>query len=52
MPRAVTYGPRDVRFEERDDPSIIERTDAINRGVAGIPCNRKLFGADHKEHQL
>ena len=22
-----------------------------NQGVAGFPCSRKIFGADHKEHQ-
>jgi threonine dehydrogenase-like Zn-dependent dehydrogenase len=27
----VLYGPRDVRFEERDIPTIIEPTDAIIR---------------------
>ena len=28
---AVLYGPRDVRFEERELPKIIEPTDAIIR---------------------
>jgi hypothetical protein len=31
MRGAVLYGPRDVRFEERDEPTIIEPTDAITR---------------------
>ena len=31
MRGAIIYGPRDIRFEERDDPKIIEPTDAIIR---------------------
>lgn len=31
MRGTVMYGPRDVRFEERPDPQIIEPTDAIFR---------------------
>jgi threonine dehydrogenase-like Zn-dependent dehydrogenase len=31
MRGTVLYGPRDVRFEERPDPSIIRPTDAIVR---------------------
>ena len=31
MRGAVIYGPRDVHFEERPDPTIIEPTDAIIR---------------------
>lgn len=29
MRRAVLYGPRDLRFEERDIPRIIKPTDGI-----------------------
>ena len=29
MKGTILYGPRDVRFEERDDPKIIKPTDAI-----------------------
>jgi hypothetical protein len=29
MRGAVLYGPRDVRFEERRTPAIIQPTDAI-----------------------
>jgi hypothetical protein len=29
MRGTMLYGPRDVRFEERPDPTIIEPTDAI-----------------------
>jgi len=31
MRGAILYGPRDVRFEERDVPKIIKPTDAIIR---------------------
>ena len=31
MRGTVLYGPGDVRFEEREDPKIIEPTDAIIR---------------------
>src|SRR5688572_16309835 len=31
MQGAVLYGPRDVRFEERPEPAIVEPTDAILR---------------------
>ena len=31
MRGAVLYGPRDVRFEERAAPTIVEPTDAIIR---------------------
>src|SRR5207244_1830932 len=31
MQGAVLYGPRDVRFEERDDPKIRKPTDAVSR---------------------
>ena len=31
MRGAVLYAPRDVRFEERGTPSIVEPTDAVIR---------------------
>jgi threonine dehydrogenase-like Zn-dependent dehydrogenase len=31
MRGAVLYGPRDVRFEERPVPTIVEPTDALIR---------------------
>ena len=37
MRGAVLYGPRDVRFEERDVPRIIKLTDAIIRIAAPAP---------------
>ncbi len=35
----VLYGPRDVRFEEREVPAIIKPTDAIIRISARSRCN-------------
>jgi hypothetical protein len=34
MRGAILYGPRDVRFEERRDSTIVEPTDAVVRLVA------------------
>lgn len=31
MKGAVLYGPKDIRFEDCDDPRIIEPTDAVLR---------------------
>jgi threonine dehydrogenase-like Zn-dependent dehydrogenase len=35
MKATMLYGPRDIRFEDRPDPQIIESTDAIIRISAG-----------------
>ncbi len=43
MQGAVIYGPRDVRFEKRDDPKIIEPTDAIIRISATCVCGSDLW---------
>src|ERR671929_2186283 len=43
MKGAVLYGPRDVRFEERADPKIIEPTDAIIRITATCVCGSDLW---------
>ena len=43
MRGAVIYGPRDVRFEERPDPTIIEPTDAIIRISAACVCGSDLW---------
>src|SRR5437868_4596583 len=40
---AILYGPRDVRFEERPDPTIIEPTDAIIRMSATCVCGSDLW---------
>jgi threonine dehydrogenase-like Zn-dependent dehydrogenase len=42
MRGAVLYGPRDVRFEEREDPRIIKQTDAIIRVSATCICGSDL----------
>src|SRR5438445_834692 len=39
----VLYGPRDIRFEERDAPTIIEPTDAIIRISATCVCGSDLW---------
>jgi threonine dehydrogenase-like Zn-dependent dehydrogenase len=43
MRGAVLYGPRDVRFEERPDPTIIEPTDAVIRLAATCVCGSDLW---------
>src|SRR4051812_46738455 len=43
MRGAILYGPRDVRFEERPDPTIIEPTDAIIRMSASCVCGSDLW---------
>ncbi|HUS15560.1 MAG TPA: alcohol dehydrogenase catalytic domain-containing protein, partial [Chloroflexia bacterium] len=43
MRGAILYGPRDVRFEERPDPRIIEPTDAIIRIAAACVCGSDLW---------
>src|SRR5436309_3537302 len=43
MRGTVLYGPRDVRFEEREDPRIIEPTDAIIRTAAACVCGSDLW---------
>ncbi|MGJ5203129.1 zinc-dependent alcohol dehydrogenase family protein [Bradyrhizobium sp. HKCCYLR20261] len=43
MRGAVLYGPRDVRFEDREMPDIIEPTDAIIRIAATCVCGSDLW---------
>jgi threonine dehydrogenase-like Zn-dependent dehydrogenase len=43
MRGAVIYAPRDVRVEERDDPTIIRPTDAIIRLSATCVCGSDLW---------
>jgi threonine dehydrogenase-like Zn-dependent dehydrogenase len=43
MRGAILYGPRDVRFEERAAPTIIEPTDAIIRISATCVCGSDLW---------
>ena len=43
MRGALIYGPGDIRLEERDDPKIIEPTDAIIRLPATCVCGSDLW---------
>src|SRR6266702_4384945 len=43
MQGAVLYGPRDVRFERRETPKIIQPTDAIIRISAACVCGSDLW---------
>ena len=43
MKGAVLYGPRDIRFEEREAPRIVEPTDAILRLSATCICGSDLW---------
>jgi threonine dehydrogenase-like Zn-dependent dehydrogenase len=42
MKGAVLYGPKDIRFEDRDDPRIIQPNDAILRLAATCVCGSDL----------
>src|SRR5437764_10037358 len=43
MRGAVLYGPRDIRFEDREDPKMIEATDAVIRMAATCVCGSDLW---------
>jgi threonine dehydrogenase-like Zn-dependent dehydrogenase/phenylpyruvate tautomerase PptA (4-oxalocrotonate tautomerase family) len=43
MQGTILYGPRDVRFEKRDDPKIIAPTDAIIKIAATCVCGSDLW---------
>ena len=43
MKGTLIYGPRDVRFEARDDPKLIAPTDAIIRIAATCVCGSDLW---------
>src|SRR3977135_3340373 len=43
MQGAVLYGPRDVRFEEREVPKIIKPTDAVIRISSACVCGSDLW---------
>ncbi|HEX6975125.1 MAG TPA: zinc-dependent alcohol dehydrogenase family protein [Vicinamibacterales bacterium] len=43
MRGAVLHGPRDVRFESRPDPTIINPTDAVIRLSASCVCGSDLW---------
>ncbi len=55
MRQVVMYAPGDVRVEKREDPRIIEPTDAIIRLAATCICGSDLWpyrGAEPVEHQV
>src|SRR4051795_12777338 len=55
MRGVVMYGPGDVRVEEREDPKLVEPTDAIIRLSATCICGSDLWpyrGAEPVEHQV
>src|SRR5437773_2802004 len=39
----MLYGPRDIRFEDRPDPTIVQATDAIIRVSAACVCGSDLW---------
>src|SRR5258707_5458541 len=43
MRGSVLYGPRDIRFEERDAPTITQPTDAVVRLSATSVCGSDLW---------
>jgi threonine dehydrogenase-like Zn-dependent dehydrogenase len=43
MKGAVLFGPRDIRYVEREDPKIIEPTDVILRLSATCVCGSDLW---------
>ena len=43
MRGAVLYGPKDIRFEERPDPKIVDPTDAIIKLSASCVCGSDLW---------
>jgi threonine dehydrogenase-like Zn-dependent dehydrogenase len=43
MRGAILYGPRDVRFDERDAPKIMQPTDAVIRISATCVCGSDLW---------
>lgn len=43
MKATMLYGPRDIRFEERRDPTILKPTDAIVRIAATCVCGSDLW---------
>jgi threonine dehydrogenase-like Zn-dependent dehydrogenase len=43
MRGAVLYGPKDIRFEERPDPTLLQPTDAILRLSATCVCGSDLW---------
>lgn len=43
MRGTIIHGPGDIRVEDRDDPTIVEPTDAVIRTVAACVCGSDLW---------
>jgi len=43
MQGAVLYAPYDIRYVEREDPTIVEPTDAVIRMSATCVCGSDLW---------
>jgi threonine dehydrogenase-like Zn-dependent dehydrogenase len=43
MRGALLYGPRDIRFEDRETPKIVEPTDAVIRIAVTCVCGSDLW---------
>lgn len=55
MRGVIMHGPGDVRVEEREDPRIVEPTDAVIKIVAACVCGSDLWpywGEDTPDRQL
>ena len=53
MRGVIMHAPGDVRVEDRDNPTILEPTDAIIRVAASCICGSDLWpyrGTDHPDH--
>jgi threonine dehydrogenase-like Zn-dependent dehydrogenase len=53
MRGVIMYAPGDVRVEDRDEPTIVEATDAVIRLAATCICGSDLWpyrGAEHVDH--
>ncbi len=53
MRGVIMHGPGDVRVEERDDPTVVDPTDAVIRLAATCICGSDLWpyrGADPVDH--
>ena len=55
MQGTMIYGPRDIRFEDRPEPTITKPTDAIIRLSATCICGSDLWpyrGIEPVDHQV
>ena len=51
MRGVVIHGPGDVRLEDRDDPTIVDPTDAIMRLSATCVCGSDLLDRPRTQHR-